>query len=314
MEPGQKENADAMAELIISCAEKNIDVVAYDTRDNFGNLKAVYHHCIKALNESKAVKVAEKVGSTDEYFDTLRRDISPRSWVMGTKNRDKRAAWAIQEIEWLLTKKPDYQKKFAAIENYVETGLKIINKSNAPGAISSDGLSAGLLHSMTQQKGNRLVIAGLSHISGMGDVFFDADEDPETQRVQGLFQHHLFSANEEKPPQKHKVTSAVIAGVGLAEDLKINLSILGIFANQVAKTKIVQIDPEAGTVEKSSFNIHPKAKVKELEEFAPMYHRNKMMQAIHKKEFANPLLRREIKQAADEVQTAMCGKQIGNEI
>lgn len=106
-------------------------------------------------------------------------------------------AWVHQEVTHWLEGNPDYRRKLQAIDRAISVGQRHIGEKD----MGSDGLSACIAHALMPKEGNRITISGLNHNLGVPVGF-----GSPVMNVHGLFSHHM------------QEVAAHYAGVESAED------------------------------------------------------------------------------------------------
>lgn len=230
-------NAEASAALTIAALDAGIRVVAYDSRYTFANAIAKYQ---KGLDRLVNLTHEAGTGDTSAYWNQLRHSSSKRHNI--SHNEELASAWMLGEVEWLLAKKPEYHRRFNAIEALIEAGHKKI----ASDCLRSDALSACVFDSLAVPQGNRMTMIGFSHLDGVGEGSLNTNP---IQYVCGTFADHLGTVQQAYlSPYPPRVVSAVIAGAGMAKDIrnKTNYTLGPFYGNVPVVTKppipIITID------------------------------------------------------------------------
>ena len=207
----RKANAIAKADLAIAAMDAGIEVMGFDSRDILAEKKQAYSKFIKQLNSDVASKLTvsgDKIPA-DMVLSNIRQSRENLTyWDEYTKR-----AWILEEVDWLLGLKPNYQPKLNALEHVIAVGHQEIEA----GMLTSDGLSAALEQAQMLIAGNSITIGGAAHIKGIG-THNEKFSLHHPEQIHGSFGQHLFAMGQATEHQRiHRVTAAMIATVAVVE-------------------------------------------------------------------------------------------------
>lgn len=311
---GNRENALAIADLLLDAMDAHIPVVAYDSRYLRKQQKIDWEEISKVSTDIFTDMITRRATYTNcTAYEFAHGERTNPKTLWDNANGLLNFPWLLSEMDWLCglhQQDPsitDYAARLKPIEQLIETGHKKIHQ----GRLTSDGLSAVILDAMALPQGNRLTVGGAAHLNGMGS----ATSIVHPKYSHGTFGMHLVAAEQPasaKPP--NRVTSAVIATTQVRENIENNAKRRfekpKYQATKGASTLHLNLD--TGEVEPSWQPPEDHPRVVQLEEkfpnprvFTPSYSISRTKREAHAAAHINPLLMPDIKAAADDVRAAM---------